>query len=712
MRLAIAAVVALALAAALAAQAPAALQQPTFRTGINLVRADVYPTLKGRAVTDLRRDEFELLEDGVPQRLETFEYVAIRTPGPEVERSEPTTVRESNDAAADARNRLFVLFLDTYHTSVDATTVNVRTAAGGSDRPARASANGSDSRIGHALATFLRQLIGPDDLIALMRPESSVTALTFTRRPASFEDLLFTGGAWQRRLPADDLVVGDLDEIEREYQACYPGERAAVAEMIARRRERMVLSALRGLVSHLQGLREERKAILVVTEGWQLFVRDNSLMPGASGGRVPGPPQIGIAGGQPTIGDPRAGVARADCDRDRMVLAQMDDAREFRDLLDEANRANASFYPIDPRGLPVFDSAVPVLGRSLSTDQSILRGRLDSLQTLAGATDGVAIINSNDFAKNLRRISDDLSSYYLLGYYSTNPKHDGKFRKITVRVKRPGVEVRARRGYLALTEAEVKAMDAANAPPADPAALAVESALNALDRGRPERVILLRGAWMWPGPGQAGRTAVPVVVVELDATAARQPGWAAGGHLVASILDPDGHTLVSSTATLSSAARSCLVRFPDVALPPGDYFARVNATWSVLTATEQVRIRIPDASASAAAGLGDPIVFRRGPFTGPAFQPTADLRFRRAERIRVELPLPPGVDSVTAQLLDRKGQPLPIPATTARREDEGRPVAVAEFTLAPLAQGDYVIELAVRRGDKTEKVLTAIRIVP
>jgi hypothetical protein len=203
-----------------------------------------------------------------------------------------------------------------------------------------------------------------------------------------------------------------------------------------------------------------------------------------------------------------------------------------------------------------------------------------------------------------------------------------------------------------------------------------------------------------------------VVVVELDATAARQPGWAAGGHLVASILDPDGHTLVSSTATLSSAARSCLVRFPDVALPPGDYFARVNATWSVLTATEQVRIRIPDASASAAAGLGDPIVFRRGPFTGPAFQPTADLRFRRAERIRVELPLPPGVDSVTAQLLDRKGQPLPIPATTARREDEGRPVAVAEFTLAPLAQGDYVIELAVRRGDKTEKVLTAIRIVP
>jgi VWFA-related protein len=716
MRLAIASVLALGVAVVLAAQTPAnqtpvGQQKPTFKAGVSLVRVDVYPTSAGRIVPNLAQADFEVLEDGIPQRVETFEYVAIRTPGSEVERSEPTTVRESNDAAAEARNRLFVLFLDTYHTSVDATTINVTAGGGGSGRPSQA-ANAPDSRIGHALATFLQQLIGPDDLIALMRPEMSVTALTFTRRPSSFEDLLFTGGAWQRRLPADDLVSGDLDETEREYQVCYPAERAVVAAMIARRRERMVLSALRGLVGHLQGLREERKAILVVTEGWRLFGRDDSLMPGATGGRVPGPPQIGIAGGQPTIGDPREGVARADCDRDRMVLAQMDDEREFRDLLDEANRANASFYPIDPRGLPVFDSAVAVQGRSVVTDLNVLRGRLDSLQTLAGATDGVAIINSNDFAKNLRRISDDLSSYYLLGYYSTNPKHDGKFRKITVRVKRPGVVVRARRGYLALTEAELKATDAANAPPPDPAALALQSALNVLDRGRPDRVILLRGAWTWPAPAQAARDATLVVVAELDPAAARQPGWQEGGELSASILDLDGRTLASASAKLSAAARSCLIRFADVPLAPGEYLARVKAQWSVLTTTEQVRISVPDGSPGSATVLGQPIVFRRGPYSGAGFQPTADLRFRRAERIRVDVPLAGSVESVTAQLLDRKGQPLPVPVTTGQHEEEGRRFVTAELALAPLALSDYVIEVSVRRGDKTDKVLTAIRIVP
>jgi len=716
MRLAIASFLAIGLAAVLAAQTPVTptpvgQQKPTFRAGVDLVRVDVYPTSDGRIVPNLAQADFEVLEDGIPQRVATFERVVIRAPGPEVERAEPTTVRESNDAAADARNRLFVLFLDSYHTTIDAT--RTRTGVSGAlskESGVSGQSSVSNSRIGRALASYLDRLIGPDDLIALTRPEMSVTALTFTRRPSSFEDLLLNGAEWQRRPVADDLFSpSDLDETEREYVACYD-ERNVVAAMIARRRERMVLSALRGLVVHLQSLREERKAILVVSEGWTLFTRDDSLMPGASGGRVPGPPPIGIAGGKPTIGDPREGVARADCDRDRRMLAQIDDQREFRELLDEANRANASFYPIDPRGLPVFDSAVSGMNGSGGIDA--LRVRLDSLQTLAGATDGVAIINSNEFAKNLRRISDDLSSYYLLGYYSTNPKHDGKFRKITVRVKRPGVVVRARRGYLALTEAELKAIDAANAPPPDPAAVALQSALNVLDRSRPDRVILLRGAYTWPAPAQAARDAILVVVAELDPAAARQPGWQEGGELSASILDLDGRTLASASGKLSAAARSCLIRFADVPLAPGEYLARVKAQWSVLTTTEQVRISVPDGSPGAATVLGQPIVFRRGPYTGAGFQPTADLRFRRAERIRVDVPLAGPVDAVAAQLLDRKGQPLPVPVTTAQHEEAGQRFATAELTLAPLALSDYVIEVSVRRGDKTDKVLTAIRIVP
>jgi VWFA-related protein len=708
MRLLIAAVVATSVAAGLAAQTPPNQQKPTFKVGVNFVRVDVYPTSDGRIVPDLKQDDFQVLEDGVLQRIETFERVIIRVPGPESERAEPRTVIESNQAASDARNRLFVLFLDTYHTSVDATTTNVTAGVIGGGTSGRRSqqSSTSNSRIGRALAKFLQQLIGPDDLVALMRPEMPVDALTFTRRPSSFEDLLLTGGEWQRR-----FVVEDLDNTEREYQACYPDESGVVAAMIARRRERLVLDALRNLVQHLQALREERKAILVVSEGWRLFTPDDSLMLRGNG-RVPGAPPIGIAGGKPTLGDPREGVTRANCDRDRMVLAQIDDERDFRQMLDDANRANASFYPIDPRGLAVFDTPMgpqPPLGPV--ADAQALRGRLDSLQTLANATDGIAIINSNDFGKNLHRITDDLSSYYLLGYYSTNAKPDGKFRAITVRVKRPGVTVRARRGYRAPTEAELKANDTANTPP-DPEALALQAALAALDRGRPERVILLRGAYTWPAQSAPSHVAFLWVVVELDPAAARQPGWLEGGQLSASILDLDGRTLAAGTGKISPSARTCLIRFADTPLPAGDYLARVKAQWSVLTTTEQVRIKVPDVSAAAASVLGQPIVFRRGPYTGSGFQPTADLRFRRAERIRVDVPLAAAVESVAAQLLDRKGQPLSVPVTTGQREDGGQRFVTAELALAPLAPADYVIEVSVRRGDKTEKALTALRIVP
>src|SRR3989441_2884900 len=69
----------------------------------------------------------------------------------------------------------------------------------------------------------------------------------------------------------------------------------------------------------------------------------------------------------------------------------------------------------------------------------------------------MAVVSTNDLARGLRRMADDLSSYYLLGYYSTG-KLDGKFHSITVRVKRQGVQVRARRGYLAPTAAEVAAL--------------------------------------------------------------------------------------------------------------------------------------------------------------------------------------------------------------------------------------------------------------
>src|SRR5258705_2167375 len=109
---------------------------------------------------------------------------------------------------------------------------------------------------------------------------------------------------------------------------------------------------------------------------------------------------------------------------------------------------------MDPRGRVVFDEPISKTERGaavpLTVDAGRLPARLDSLRPLAENTDGLAIVDSNNLDAGMKRVVADLSSYYLLGYYSTS-KLDGKYHAITVGVRRPGVQVRARRGYLAAT---------------------------------------------------------------------------------------------------------------------------------------------------------------------------------------------------------------------------------------------------------------------
>src|SRR2546427_12973006 len=94
--------------------------RPTFRTEANYVRIDVYATRDGLPVTDLRQEDFEVLEEKAPQRIEQFEYVAIRSAAPQEPRREVTTVAESRQVDADPRARVFVMFLDTSHVVGDA----------------------------------------------------------------------------------------------------------------------------------------------------------------------------------------------------------------------------------------------------------------------------------------------------------------------------------------------------------------------------------------------------------------------------------------------------------------------------------------------------------------------------------------------------------------------------------------------------------------
>jgi VWFA-related protein len=133
---------------------------------------------------------------------------------------------------------------------------------------------------------------------------------------------------------------------------------------------------------------------------------------------------------------------------------------ELRAAIDRAVRANLSVYPIDSRGLeavvpggdasrPSSMSADAFSGREVlaSFDQRL--GSQDSLTSLASGTGGKTFFDTNDFSGAFEQVLKDTSSYYVLGYASTNPRQDGKFRRVKIRVKGDGLKVEHRSGYYA-----------------------------------------------------------------------------------------------------------------------------------------------------------------------------------------------------------------------------------------------------------------------
>jgi VWFA-related protein len=659
--------------------------QATFRTEANYVRVDVYPTQNGAPIADLAQSDFEVLDNGVRQTIEQFERVVVRAAGPQEARIEPNTVRESRAMLENSRARVFVLFLDIGHVSV-AGSHNIR-------KP---------------IVDSLDKVIGADDLVGLMTPEMSARDVAFGRKTTTIDGLLTRYWHWGER---DRL--NPVDPQERRYEECYPPSAypGVAREMILRRREKITLDALHDLVRFLRGVREERKALLVITDGWLLYQPNPVLARPLDG--VPTGPGVGIdpRGGKLTIGDPRTGLpGGGGCDAERLQLAQIDDEEHFRRLLDEANRSNTSFYPIDPRGLAVFDTDIgPDPPPPLQVDAAMLRARLTSLRTLAADTDGLAIVNSNDIAGGLRRVVADLTSYYLLGYYSS-AKLDGRFHSITVRVKRPGVQVRARRGYLAATEAEARtpARSSSTASPGDPLAVAAAAEARAVDAAvaplegytRP-LPIRLHGTAGWK-PGNAGAV---WAVGELG------PGeeWKGGGDADLLLMTTGGATLASVHASLLPGTRTFRAALVgEQPLTPGEYLVRVRVKGSGSTGTtaETLRIVLPELPEATGA-----IFVRRGPATGNREVPTADLRFRRSEQLRVELPTP-FTGTAVARLLDRTGKALAVPITSSAREDaDGSRWQVTQLALAPLAPADYVIEVA-ESGGSGKRTLVGFRVVP
>ena len=389
----------------------------------------------------------------------------------------------------------------------------------------------------------------------------------------------------------------------------------------------------------------------------------------------------------------------------------LDNWQYFHDMFDIANRSNVTFYPVNALGLVAFDKDLnqettageiqalgpaahagqdpnTVLVNPLVINNASISQRSDNLRALAENTDGLAVVDTNDIDKGMKRIVDDLTSYYLLGYTSTNGKLDGRYRKISVRVKRPGVDVRARRGYRAATEKEVEEGRMAQVKQIDSAPpTTMQVALNALGTARPGIPLHTSVSYATLGGSTAITKAHVWALVELDSAVLRQSDWMAGGSVDATLLGADGTAVASQSTDLPAGEHAVAIDMGEVDAPDGEVTVRTRITPKNggLPYTDTIRL-------GKVESPGRPILLRRGPSTGVRYVPTANPQFQRTERVRVDLAVNAAQPPV-AEVLDRNGKTMQVPVKTSVRTENGIAWASAEVTLAPLAPGDYLIRM-------------------
>ena len=644
-------------------------QRPIFRSDAHFVTVDAYPLKDGKVVEGLTVADFTVEEDGQPQSIESFEFITGTGGIDEVARVNPNTVRESQLLAADARTRAFVVYLDIPHVTVEGA-----------------------NRTRGPLVGMLNALVGDNDLFAITTPYQAPQDITFGRKLVSAEDMLTRNWKWgtrdsERRSP-----------LEEEFVQCFPsdtqgregwirdgqGMRPIADVLMDRAREEQTMTHLEGLVTYLGHLREGRTSIVLFTEGWRLFNNDGGLM--------------GFTGRQ------RASV----CDQHLIRYANLNLQLRFRDLLAQANRANVTFYPVNPTGLMAFDSSIAkrqmgtgdISESPMAQGLNNLRDRASNMQSMAENTDGIAVVNTNDLKTGLQKVSDQLRSYYLLGYYSTNRKFDGKSRRISVKVKQPGIDVKARRGYTAPTEAERNARSAAASAPAAAATgpTPVEAALGILARIRPSSELFLDATL---GAAPNGKL---TVIAEVSGAQLARGVLAKGGTLDITLTGPGGAAVGSTQVALMPAARGTVTTME----VPADTKA-VTVTAKLRDGTSVFDARA-DVTRDTGQVFGAPVVYRATPSSRSPLIGVAGFEFRRTERVHIDVPLVQTLERREARILGRNGQPMAVAVTVTEREADGRVLLGVDALLAPLGPGDYVIEVTGTANGKTESRLIAIRV--
>jgi VWFA-related protein len=384
---------------------------PVFRSTLNLVLVDVVVRDKsGAVVRGLTPDDFELLEDGVRQKIVTLAYEEIK-PGVEPIQNASALANVSLDnrpavavggntpkpAAAEphpltsdetAGHRLVTLVFDTSSMEPDNVQKAVDAAQDWVDNRMTSADLVAVATIGSGLQVLSDFSSDPEQVHAALSTLSAAHGTAFEAVDAST-----TATDEQLQSATDDST--SVDQSAQELDTFNNDVR---------------LRALKTLAEALQPI-QQKKALIYFSSGMERSGTDNQV--------------------------------------------------ELRAAVNAAVRANISIYPVDARGL---QAVVPggsarqaskgglaaFSGSAVSRQFSQLAAQQETLTSLASDTGGTAFTDTNDFGEAFTRVERDISSYYLLGFSSTNTNRDGRYRRITVRVRnRSGLKIQAKEGYYA-----------------------------------------------------------------------------------------------------------------------------------------------------------------------------------------------------------------------------------------------------------------------
>jgi VWFA-related protein len=389
-----------------------AAQQPTFRAGVTLVTTDVIVRNdRGMFVPDLTRENFTILEDGQPQKIESFSLVQggrtfnLVTP-PERPAPEGLVLPAPARATAATAGRVLLILVDDLHFEPELT-----------------------PHVRRLIQTIADTLVHEGDLVSVVS-----TGPSFIEIGPTYDRKLILEAA--NKIRGSGYVPSEIFRMMENSQG--PGD--------IRNRAQLAFYTAYDILTQLESVTNRRKAVLYISTGYDFdpFPAGRSSTDRVMGGRWGEPVGELIDGDNPFFAKGR-------------VTADIDLFRLTRELTLSANRANASIYTIDPRGLAgVMDAGQAV---DQSDWRSYLQKTIGSLRYLADETGGFPIVDTNDFAAALKRVDAETSDYYVLGYYSTNPDPAKRTRQLEVKVDRPGVSINSRRAYSLRT---------AGTPPAPP----------------------------------------------------------------------------------------------------------------------------------------------------------------------------------------------------------------------------------------------------